>query len=128
MGEADYLLTRQEVIAPAPHGHGRFGGEEEFAWVEVMGRPGFTPPFGRYLALMTVAGVVAALGVIRDYPILIVGAMAVSPDLLPGLRCVWASSAAELHWRGGRVRRCCSACSSSPASAADSRRYSMPRM
>ena len=43
----------------------------------------FTPPLGRYLALMTVAGVVAALGVIRDNLILIVGAMAVSPDLLP---------------------------------------------
>jgi len=40
-------------------------------------------PLGRYLALMTVAAVVAALGVIRDNPILIVGAMAVSPDLLP---------------------------------------------
>jgi hypothetical protein len=38
VGETDYLLTRQEVIAPAPHGHGRFrSGEEEFAWVEVMG-------------------------------------------------------------------------------------------
>ena len=35
MGEADYLLTRQEVIAPAPHGHGAIQGEEEFAWVEV---------------------------------------------------------------------------------------------
>ena len=39
--------------------------------------------WGRYLALMTVAAVIAALGVITDNPILIVGAMAVSPDLLP---------------------------------------------
>jgi uncharacterized hydrophobic protein (TIGR00271 family) len=40
-------------------------------------------PLGRYLALMGVAAVVAAIGVITDNPILIVGAMAVSPDLLP---------------------------------------------
>ena len=33
--------------------------------------------------LMGVAGVVAGLGVIKGNPILIVGAMAVSPDLLP---------------------------------------------
>ena len=38
---------------------------------------------GRYLALMAVAGVLGALGVITDNPILVVGAMAVSPDLLP---------------------------------------------
>jgi uncharacterized hydrophobic protein (TIGR00271 family) len=84
VNESDYLLTRQEVIAPAPHGHGRFRGEEEFAWVEVMGEARVhARPLGRYLALMSVAAIVAALGVIRDSPILIVGAMAVSPDLLP---------------------------------------------
>ncbi len=84
VSESDYLLTRQEVIAPAPHGHGRFGGDDEFAWVEVMGEARVhSRPLGRYFALMAVAGVVAALGVIRDNPILIVGAMAVSPDLLP---------------------------------------------
>jgi uncharacterized hydrophobic protein (TIGR00271 family) len=82
--EGDYLLTRQEVVAPAPHTHGRFTGEPEFAWVEVMGEARVhSRPLGRYLALMAVAAVVAGLGVIRDNPILIVGAMAVSPDLLP---------------------------------------------
>jgi uncharacterized hydrophobic protein (TIGR00271 family) len=40
-------------------------------------------PLGRYLALMTVAAVLGAMGVITDNPILIVGAMAVSPDILP---------------------------------------------
>lgn len=84
VSEADYLLTRQEVIAPAPHGHGRFAAPEEFAWVEVMGEARVhARPLGRYLALMAVAAVVAALGVITDNPILIVGAMAVSQDLLP---------------------------------------------
>ena len=82
--EADYLLTRQEVIAPAPHGPGRFTGGEAFAWVEVMGEArAHSRLLGRYLALMAVAAVVAALGVITDNPILIVGAMAVSPDILP---------------------------------------------
>jgi uncharacterized hydrophobic protein (TIGR00271 family) len=82
--DADYLLTKQEVIAPAPHRVGRFARTEEFAWVEVMGEArAHSRPLGRYLTLMSVAAVVAALGVIRDNPILIVGAMAVSPDLLP---------------------------------------------
>jgi uncharacterized hydrophobic protein (TIGR00271 family) len=84
VAETDYLLTRQEVVAPAPHSHGRFGSEPDFAWVEVMGEARVhSRPLGRYLALMGVAAVVAGLGVIRDNPILIVGAMAVSPDLLP---------------------------------------------
>jgi len=84
ISETDYLLTRQEVIAPEPHGHGRFGGQEGFAWVEVMGEARIhSRPLGRYLALITVAAVVAALGVITHNPILSVCAMAVSPDLLP---------------------------------------------
>src|SRR5262249_52450333 len=37
----------------------------------------------RFLALMAVAGAVAAIGVIEANVILIVGAMAISPDLLP---------------------------------------------
>jgi uncharacterized hydrophobic protein (TIGR00271 family) len=82
--ETDYLLTRQDVVAPAPHTHARFAAPEEFAWVEVMGEARtHSRPLGRYLALMAVAAVLAAIGVITDNPILIVGAMAVSPDLLP---------------------------------------------
>jgi uncharacterized hydrophobic protein (TIGR00271 family) len=82
--EADYLLTRQDVVAPAPHTHAKFAAPEEFAWIEVMGEArAHARPLGRYLALMAVAAVIAAMGVITDNPILIVGAMAVSPDLLP---------------------------------------------
>jgi uncharacterized hydrophobic protein (TIGR00271 family) len=81
--DADYLLTRQEVVAPNP-AHGRLARGQEFAWIEVMGEArSHSRPLGRYLALMSVAGVLAAIGVITDNPILIVGAMAVSPDLLP---------------------------------------------
>ena len=84
VADQDYLLTRQEVIAPPPHGRAEAAGPEDFAWVEVMGEARIhSRPLGRYLALMSVAAVVAALGVITDNPILIVGAMAVSPDLLP---------------------------------------------
>jgi len=83
LSDADYLLTRQEVIAPNPP-HGRLTGGDTFAWIEVMGEARtHSRPLGRYLALMAVAGVLGAIGVITDNPILVVGAMAVSPDLLP---------------------------------------------
>ncbi|HYJ21868.1 MAG TPA: DUF389 domain-containing protein [Solirubrobacterales bacterium] len=85
IGVDDYLLTRVEVVAPVRHHH--FGGEdgiEGFAWVEVMGQArANSRPLARYLALIVVAAVIAALGVINSSAILIVGAMAVSPDLLP---------------------------------------------
>jgi uncharacterized hydrophobic protein (TIGR00271 family) len=83
IGDDSYLITRQEVIAPAP-AHGQIAGGKEFAWIEVMGEARANArPLGRYLALMAVAATVGAMGVITDNPILIVGAMAVSPDLLP---------------------------------------------
>ena len=54
----------------------------------VLGRPARhcgrnARPVARYLVFMAVAGVIAAYGVIYENSILIVGAMAVSPDLLP---------------------------------------------
>ena len=83
IADGSYLLTRQEVIAPTPP-HGPISGGDEFAWIEVMGEArAHARPLGRYLALMAVAGVLGAIGVITDNPILVVGAMAVSPDLLP---------------------------------------------
>jgi uncharacterized hydrophobic protein (TIGR00271 family) len=84
IGADDYVLTRIEVVAPQ-HRH-RFGegGEDGFAWVEVMGQARANSRLlARYLALINVAAVIAALGVITSSSILIVGAMAVSPDLLP---------------------------------------------
>jgi uncharacterized hydrophobic protein (TIGR00271 family) len=54
------------------------------AWVEVVGAARANSwPLARYIALINVAAVIAALGVIVSSSILIVGAMAVSPDLLP---------------------------------------------
>ncbi|HEY6145826.1 MAG TPA: DUF389 domain-containing protein, partial [Solirubrobacterales bacterium] len=73
-----------EVIAPQHRHHHGDGGVDGFAWVEVMGQArANSRPLARYLALITVAAVIAALGVITSSSILIVGAMAVSPDLLP---------------------------------------------
>lgn len=79
----DYVLTRVEVVAPQ-HRHRGDGGIEGLAWVEVMGQArANSRPLARYLAMINVAAVIAALGVITNSAILIVGAMAVSPDLLP---------------------------------------------
>ena len=84
IGVDDYLLERVDVVAPLrrhPGGAGNLGG---FAWVEVMGQArANSRPLARYLAMINVAAVIAALGVITSSSILIVGAMAVSPDLLP---------------------------------------------
>jgi uncharacterized hydrophobic protein (TIGR00271 family) len=84
IGVEDYLLERVDVVAPLrrhPGGAGNLGG---FAWVEVMGQArANSRPLARYLAMINVAAVIAALGVITSSSILIVGAMAVSPDLLP---------------------------------------------
>jgi uncharacterized hydrophobic protein (TIGR00271 family) len=84
IGVDDYVLTRIEVVAPLHRHLGGDGGIEGFAWVEVMGQArANSRPLARYLALINVAAVIAALGVITSSSILIVGAMAVSPDLLP---------------------------------------------
>jgi uncharacterized hydrophobic protein (TIGR00271 family) len=53
-------------------------------WADVLGQAALNArPVARYLAFMMVAGVIAGFGVIEVNSILIVGAMAVSPDLLP---------------------------------------------
>jgi uncharacterized hydrophobic protein (TIGR00271 family) len=53
-------------------------------WADVVGRAAVNArPVARYLAFMAAAGVIAAFGVIEVNQILIVGAMAISPDLLP---------------------------------------------
>ena len=53
-------------------------------WADLLGQAGeHARPVGRFLMLMAVAGIIAAYGVIYSNGILIVGAMAVSPDFLP---------------------------------------------
>ena len=78
--DADITLTREEVIGALA----RRPAEASLVWAEVFGTARANArPFARYLAFMFVAGVIACYGVIDDSTILIVGAMAVSPDLLP---------------------------------------------
>ena len=53
-------------------------------WSDLLSQAGANArPLARYLVFMAAAGVIAAFGVIYANTILIVGAMAISPDLLP---------------------------------------------
>ncbi len=98
----DYVLSKVEVIAPQHRHHRGDGGVDGFAWVEVMGQArANSRPLARYLALINVAAVIAALGVITNSSILIVGAMAVSPDLLP----ICATAVGLVGGRYALVRR-----------------------
>jgi uncharacterized hydrophobic protein (TIGR00271 family) len=53
-------------------------------WADLLSQAGANArPLARYVVFMAAAGVIAAFGVIYDNQILIVGAMAISPDTLP---------------------------------------------
>jgi uncharacterized hydrophobic protein (TIGR00271 family) len=83
----DLSIVRVEVIRP-PTLDGisleRHADHDTLVWSEVTGEAvesvGLRPS---YLVYMAVAGVIAAFGVLEHSAVLIVGAMAVSPDLLP---------------------------------------------
>jgi uncharacterized hydrophobic protein (TIGR00271 family) len=75
----DVSLVRLETIGPA-------AGAEPLVlvWADVVGQAQLQSRVAaRYLVLMAVAGVIAGLAVINESSVLIVGAMAISPDLLP---------------------------------------------
>lgn len=102
VGLEDYVLSKVDVVAPQHRHHLGEGGVDGFAWVEVMGQArANSQPLARYLALINVAAVIAALGVITSSSILIVGAMAVSPDLLP----ICATAVGLIGGRYGLARR-----------------------
>jgi uncharacterized hydrophobic protein (TIGR00271 family) len=76
----DISLLRFDAIDPAS------AATESVAlvWADLLGQARVNARTAvRYLVFMAVAGVIAAFGVIDQDQILIVGAMAVSPDLLP---------------------------------------------
>jgi uncharacterized hydrophobic protein (TIGR00271 family) len=76
----DVELLRLDSIAP--DGARRPLGA--VVWADLLDQAGTNArPFARYLVLMAIAGVVAGFGVIYANEILIVGAMAISPDMLP---------------------------------------------
>jgi uncharacterized hydrophobic protein (TIGR00271 family) len=75
----DVSLLRLERIH-----HGPLRRATLVVWADLLGQAGeHARPVARYLVFMAAAGVIAAYGVIYANGILIVGAMAVSPDLLP---------------------------------------------
>jgi uncharacterized hydrophobic protein (TIGR00271 family) len=78
--EGSVTLTREEVLGRSSGE----GAEAGLVWEDVVGMASRNSrPIARYLAFMCVAGVIASYGVIEFNVILIVGAMAISPDLLP---------------------------------------------
>lgn len=76
----DITVTRAEAVGQAAGGVREAG----VVWSDVLGTAWRQArPIARYLVFMFAAGVIACYGVTEDNAILIVGAMAVSPDLLP---------------------------------------------
>jgi uncharacterized hydrophobic protein (TIGR00271 family) len=76
----DVTLDRIEVVGALSQGRA----ERTMVWADVLGTAWLNArPLARYLAFMVVAGVIASYGVVDNNGVLIVGAMAVSPDLLP---------------------------------------------
>jgi uncharacterized hydrophobic protein (TIGR00271 family) len=76
----DVTLTRVEEIGAEITD----GSHSGLIWADVVGLAGSNARLlGRYVTFMAVAGVIACYGVVDANLILIVGAMAVSPDLLP---------------------------------------------
>src|SRR5512133_37536 len=77
----DVWLLRLDGFQPGRR-RGRQG--SAVVWADLIGQAGeYARPVARFLAFMAVAGVIAGYGVIYSNGILIVGAMAVSPDFLP---------------------------------------------
>ena len=71
-------------------------------WADLLGQAGTNARLlARYLVFMGIAGIIAAFGVVYSNGILIVGAMAVTPDILP----VTATCIALVLGRGVLARR-----------------------
>jgi uncharacterized hydrophobic protein (TIGR00271 family) len=80
VAEDDIRLARFDEVGPIRGGRAA----ASLIWADVLGQAVLNArPVARYLVFMMVAGVIAAFGVVEANEILIVGAMAVSPDLLP---------------------------------------------
>jgi uncharacterized hydrophobic protein (TIGR00271 family) len=76
----DIALARIDEITPVAADHAA----TSLIWADVLAQARANArPVARYLVFMITAGIIAAFGVIEANGILIVGAMAVSPDLLP---------------------------------------------
>jgi uncharacterized hydrophobic protein (TIGR00271 family) len=97
----DVTLWRATSIQPLTMHHRVDAGQDAAVWAEIASRAmSHSRLASTYLLYMVTAGVVAAVGVVTDSSILIVGAMALSPDLLP----ISASAVGivERRWRLAR--------------------------
>ena len=98
VAEDDIALARLDEIAPVGSAHPA----TSLIWADVLGQARRNArPVALYLAFATAAGVIAAFGVIEVNTILIVGAMAISPDMLP----LSAACVGLVSRRGPLVRR-----------------------
>ena len=81
----DFTLARVMTVRPPGWRYVRPNGESDATvWAEVAGRAAeHARPALAYFLYMVAAGVVAGVGVLTGSSILVVGAMALSPDLLP---------------------------------------------
>ena len=80
ISDSDIALTRVEVIGSTA----AVAEDDSLVWADVLGSARLNARLiSRYLTFMVVAGAISCYGVIDENIILIVGAMAVSPDLLP---------------------------------------------
>jgi uncharacterized hydrophobic protein (TIGR00271 family) len=80
VAEEDIALARLDEIAPVGSAHPA----TSLIWADVLGQARRNArPVALYLTFAIAAGVIAAFGVIEVNSILIVGAMAISPDMLP---------------------------------------------
>jgi uncharacterized hydrophobic protein (TIGR00271 family) len=80
VADDDIELLRLESIGPRNARRPLAG----VVWADMLNQAGTNArPLGRFLVFMAMAGVIAGFGVIYSNGILIVGAMAISPDTLP---------------------------------------------
>src|SRR5262245_11084448 len=89
----DVVLLRLDAIGPGaaqrPLG--------SVVWADLLSQAGANArPRARYLVFMATAGVIAAFGVIYANATLVVGAMAISPDILP--ICAAATALVVRRW------------------------------
>jgi uncharacterized hydrophobic protein (TIGR00271 family) len=78
--EEAITLARLDEIGPIKAGRAA----ASLVWADMLGQArAYSRPVARYLVFMVAAGTIAGFGVIEASGILIVGAMAISPDMLP---------------------------------------------
>ncbi len=85
LGAEDVSLSRSSGVEPLGWRRRKgVAGRDALIWTEVLGRArAHARPGLLYLLYMVASGVVAGVGVLTGSSILVVGAMAISPDILP---------------------------------------------